>query len=97
MSVILFISRLNDELSFQQPTNCSYFHYTYGWSFYLIGMSFVMEETSAVISVKLYLMRNSTRPSDIIKIIPGLEEKFHIGPDETQITTVDADNQTLIW
>lgn len=56
-----------------------------------------MEETSAVISVKLYLMRNSTRPSDIIKIIPGLEEKFHIGPDETQITTVDADNQTLIW
>lgn len=106
ISVILFISRINDELSLQVSHKCSSFQYSYGWSFYLIGLSFVMEETSAVISVKLFLMKTSNKLNDMIKLIPGLEEKFQCDLNGTnsckslKSNCVEMDhpmNQTLIW
>ena len=104
VSVVLFISRINDELSLQEARTCTAFMYSYGWSFYLIGLSFVMEEVSAVISVKLFLTRSSNKLNDMIKVIPGLEDKFPadfiVETNGIKKDVVELDvrtNQTLIW
>ena len=95
VGVILYISSINDELSFQQSSNCHEFHYEYGWSFYLIGVSFMMEETSAVISIKLYLERNFHKLDVMLEILPGLEDKLN--KQTARLKRIDSQSQTLIW
>ncbi|XP_045211536.1 voltage-dependent calcium channel gamma-5 subunit-like [Mercenaria mercenaria] len=95
VSVILFISRINDELSLQNANSCTDFEYSYGWSFYLIGLSFVVEETSAVISIKLYLINSLKNVGDMVRIIPGLEDKIFI--ETTSLKNYEPNTQTLIW
>ena len=95
VGVILYISSINDELSFQQSKDCHEFKYEYGWSFYLIGISFVMEETSAVISIKLYLERNFHKLDVMLEILPGLEDKLN--EQKTCLQRLDSQSQTLIW
>ena len=95
VSVIIFISRINDELALAQDQKCPEFQYSYSWSFYLIGASFVMEETSAVISIKLFLSRNFTKLDDMFRIIPGLEDKLIV--ESTRLNRLDSQSQTLIW
>ena len=95
MSVILFISRINDELSLQSSNDCPHFEYSYGWSFYLIGLSFVVEETSAVISIKLYLINSLKNVGDMVRIIPGLEDKIFV--ETTSLKNYEPNTQTLIW
>ncbi|WAQ96437.1 CCG7-like protein [Mya arenaria] len=97
VGVILYISRINDELSLQESKMCVEFEYQYGWSFYLIGLSFVMEETSAVISIKLYLLRSSNKLSSMVRIIPGLEDKVYVSLEKRKLSDVETNNQTLIW
>ena len=95
VSVILFISRINDELSLQNPSVSEDFEYSYGWSFYLIGLSFVVEETSAVISIRLYLINSLKNVGDMVRIIPGLEDKIFV--ETTSLKNYEPNNQTLIW
>ncbi|KAH3740619.1 hypothetical protein DPMN_047326 [Dreissena polymorpha] len=92
--VILYISRINDELSLPNA-KCVDFEYRYGWSFYLIGLAFALEETSAVISITLYMFRRSRNLSDLILIIPGLEDKLYIDIESGNGT--DSNSQTIIW
>lgn len=94
VSVILFISRINDELSLPQ-TDCYAFEYNYGWSFYLLGLSFIVEEISAVISIKLYLMSSLNSIGDMIRTIPGLEDKLLI--DVGGVNNLATNIQTMIW
>lgn len=93
--MILYISSINDELSFQQSKDCYEFKYEYGWSFYLVGISFLMEESSAVISIKLYLERNFQSLDMMLEILPGLEDK--INKQTARLKRVDSQSQTLIW
>ncbi|KAK3576297.1 hypothetical protein CHS0354_034023 [Potamilus streckersoni] len=107
IGVIVYISSINDELS-HQPMNikvpiemgtvkgtreCQSFKYAYDWSFFLIGISFIMEEISAVISVKVYLAPTGKNLENMMKIIPGLEEKLNLGKDRPEGTS----HTTLIW
>ncbi|KAL4240017.1 regulation of AMPA receptor [Mactra antiquata] len=94
VGVILFISRINDELSYDSA-DCFAFKYSYGWSFYLIGLSFVVEEISAVISIKLYLMSSLNSVGDMIRTIPGLEDKLFI--DTGGGNNLASNIHTLIW
>ncbi|KAH3864226.1 hypothetical protein DPMN_027242 [Dreissena polymorpha] len=96
VGVILYISRINDELSIPIK-NCTDFEYRYGWSFYLMGIAFLMAEISAVISVKLYLVRCSYHISDMFHIIPELEEQFYRDACVSGIRYSDPNSQTLIW
>ena len=95
VGVILYISSINDELSFQQSKDCYEFKYQYSWSFYLVGISFVMEETSAVISIKLYLERNFHKLDMMLDILPGLDAKLN--EESTCLKRLDSQSQTLIW
>ncbi|ESO83934.1 hypothetical protein LOTGIDRAFT_155237 [Lottia gigantea] len=76
VGIILYISSINDEVGYRSNTNREEggFYYEYGWSFYSAGLSFVIAEMAAVVCVTLYLKRNE-RVEDMIKIIPGLEDK----------------------
>ncbi|KAL3877106.1 hypothetical protein ACJMK2_034866 [Sinanodonta woodiana] len=108
IGVIVYISSINDELS-HQPMNtkvpieietgkatreCQSFKYAYDWSFFLIGISFIMEEISAVISVKVYLAPTGSNLDNMMMIIPGLQEKLNPEKERPEGTTSRA---TLIW
>lgn len=95
VSVILFISRINDEVSFEMSQFCQDFEYRYGWSFYLIGLSFVVQETSAVISIKLYLINSLNSVGDMVRIIPGLEDKILV--ETSSLKSYEPTTHTLIW
>lgn len=65
---------MNDEASHHANTP---FSYHYGWSAYLVGLSFVTSEAAAVVGIYLFMSRHS-KPEDMVKIIPGLEGKLNI-------------------
>ena len=95
--MVLYISKINDELSLQESKTCFEFEYNYSWSFYLIGASFVMEEMSAVISIKLFLLQSSCRLTHLLNIIPGLEDKIYVNMDTEQCLFKEHNTHTLIW
>lgn len=74
---------------------CVGFKYSYGWSFYLIGLSFIVQETSAVISIKLYLINSLNSVGDMVRIIPGLEDKIFV--EKTSLKNYEPNTQTMIW
>ncbi|KAJ8318743.1 hypothetical protein KUTeg_003834 [Tegillarca granosa] len=80
IGIILYITFVNDEASHHTNTP---FSYHYGWSAYLVGLSFVTSEAAAVVGIYLFMSRHS-KPEDMVKIIPGLEEKLKIEPASTQ-------------
>ena len=51
------------------------FSYAYSWSFFTAGFGFVASEASAVVTISLFLRRNSSH-DDMVRIIPGLEGKL---------------------
>ncbi|KAJ8319351.1 hypothetical protein KUTeg_004442 [Tegillarca granosa] len=81
VGIILYISAINDEvghrLSKKSDDKDSTFSYSYGWSFYFAGLSFLFSMLTAVTLVSLYLQRNS-KTEDMIKIIPGLEDLLEV-------------------
>jgi len=84
--IILYITFINDEVSYAKSTlNNQFVSYNYGWSFYLIGLSFLASESAAVVCVTLYLKRNAKR-EDMARIIPGLEDKFKNDEPERGLT-----------
>ncbi|XP_071107899.1 voltage-dependent calcium channel gamma-5 subunit-like [Haliotis cracherodii] len=93
VGIILYISAINDEVGYRASSKkeAGGFEYTYGWSFFCAGISFMSSEIAAVISVTLYLRRNA-KVEDMIRIIPGLEEKV-----DSDITKEEGiNNQTII-
>ncbi|CAG5125259.1 unnamed protein product [Candidula unifasciata] len=78
VGMILYISAINDEVGYRVSTSKQGgggFSYEYGWSFFTAGFGFLASEMAAVVTVTLYLKRNS-RPEDMARIIPGLEDKM---------------------
>lgn len=90
VGIILYISAVNDEVGHRPKpagVGAPKFSYFYGWSFFFAGVSFITAEMAAVFGISLYLLRNA-RMDDMIRIIPGLEEKVdsdYCGDDETAI------------
>ena len=74
LSIILFISALNDEMSHVPKTdqdNEPIFVYAYGFSFFLCGASFVVSQCAAVCCISVYLRRHA-HVVDMLRLIPGL-------------------------
>ncbi|BFZ17822.1 hypothetical protein BsWGS_20861 [Bradybaena similaris] len=94
VGMILYISAINDEVGYRVSTSKQGgggFSYEYGWSFFTAGFGFLASEIAAVVTVTLYLKRNS-RLEDMARIIPGLEDKVtsdleysceHVGSSST--------------
>ncbi|XP_067672382.1 voltage-dependent calcium channel gamma-5 subunit-like [Haliotis asinina] len=93
VGIILYISAINDEVGYRASSKkeAGGFEYAYGWSFFCAGISFMSSEVAAVISVTLYLRRNA-KMEDMIRIIPGLEEKV----DSDIMKEEGINNQTII-
>ena len=76
MGIIFYISAINDEVGHRSKgKDGKIFTYEYGWSFFFAGIAFMIAEVTAVVFVTLYMQRNSSR-DDMVRIIPGLEDKF---------------------
>ncbi|XP_005101013.1 voltage-dependent calcium channel gamma-5 subunit [Aplysia californica] len=77
VGMILYISAINDEVGYRISTSKKggAFSYAYGWSFFTAGFGFLASEVSAVVTITLFLRRNSG-PEDMVRIIPGLEDKL---------------------
>ncbi|XP_059144734.1 voltage-dependent calcium channel gamma-5 subunit-like [Physella acuta] len=83
VGMILYISAINDEVGYRVSTSRSEvgFSYAYGWSFFTAGFGFLASEMAAVVTVTLFLKRNS-KFEDMARIIPGLEDKIPVdGPE----------------
>ncbi|XP_023931325.1 voltage-dependent calcium channel gamma-5 subunit-like [Lingula anatina] len=103
-AVIIYISAINDEVAHrpqpqpdENPENFQ-FIYTYGWSFYFAGFSFIFTELDAIISILLYLKRYK-HLDDKIQMVPGLYrkiEKHNKGGHTNQScdTSVEANTST---
>ncbi|XP_025110572.1 voltage-dependent calcium channel gamma-5 subunit-like isoform X2 [Pomacea canaliculata] len=76
VGMILYISAVNDEVGYRSSTMQEEggFSYGYGWSFFIAGVGFLTSEIAAVVGVTLFLKRNA-KMEDMIRIIPGLEDK----------------------
>ncbi|KAH9518601.1 Voltage-dependent calcium channel gamma-5 subunit [Bulinus truncatus] len=86
VGMILYISAVNDEVGYRVSTskNEGEFSYAYGWSFFTAGLGFLASEMAAVVTVTLFMKRNS-KFEDMAKIIPGLEDKLiPDGPDKVK-------------
>ena len=96
----MFISAIYDELGYHSQTtgpSAKDFSYYYGWSFYVAGSAFVSSELSAVMCVTLYL-RHNARVRDMVRIIPGLEEKLEDDLDHAVVEAEkDAAVHDVVW
>lgn len=78
VGMILYISAINDEVGHGiKSKDGSMFSYRYGWSFVFVGISFVCSELAAVMCISVHISLNARR-SDILRIIPGLEDKLQL-------------------
>ncbi|XP_046376865.1 voltage-dependent calcium channel gamma-7 subunit-like [Haliotis rufescens] len=95
VGIILFISAINDEVG-HRPTKSFSFSYKYGWSFYIAGLSFIASELAAVVCVTIFLRRHS-KISDMINIIPGLEEKLDKDYEKTEQKCSGQEDRTMLY
>ncbi|PVD37909.1 hypothetical protein C0Q70_00511 [Pomacea canaliculata] len=91
VGIILYISAINDEVGYRTQTKGKSrdFQYYYGWSFFLAAGDFVLAEVAAVLNVTLYLRHNS-RVSDMVRIIPGLEDKLQTSSFRLEADALDT-------
>ena len=95
VGIIFYISAINDEVGHKQKgKDGKRFEYEYGWSFTFAGMAFMITEATAVVFVTLYMQRNSNK-DDMVRIIPGLEDKFGSSADIDDMAG-GATNPTII-
>ncbi|KAM9793131.1 voltage-dependent calcium channel gamma-5 subunit isoform 2-T2 [Neosynchiropus ocellatus] len=57
VGLVLYISNINDEMLNRTKTNEAYFSYKYGWSFAFAAISFLLTETTGVMSIYLFMKR----------------------------------------
>lgn len=94
VGIIFYISAINDEVGHRaKGSEGKKFEYEYGWSFSFAGIAFMIAEATAVVFVTQFMQRNSSK-DDMVKIIPGLEDKFEDDNDETDVK--GATNPTII-
>ncbi|XP_069123511.1 voltage-dependent calcium channel gamma-5 subunit-like [Argopecten irradians] len=84
VGIILYITFINDEASHAKPDTGD-FQYQYSWSIILVGLAFLASQSTAIVCVTLYLKRNAKK-EDMVKIIPGLEDKIKDDPEPTGVT-----------
>ncbi|XP_033735962.1 voltage-dependent calcium channel gamma-5 subunit-like [Pecten maximus] len=84
VGIILYITFINDEASHAKP-DAGFFQYQYSWSIILVGLAFLASQSTAIVSVTLYLKLN-TKKEDMALIIPGLEDKIKDDPETTGVT-----------
>ena len=95
VGIIFYISAINDEVGHRSKVkDGKKFTYEYGWSFVFAGIAFVITEVTAVVFVTLYMQRNSSR-DDLVRIIPGLEDKFEDDQNEAE-EQAGTSNPTII-
>lgn len=88
VSIVLYITFVNDGVHYAGPEKeDSYFEYRYGWSAYVLTISYLSSQVAAVLCVTLFLQRYPN-VSDLVRLIPGLDKKVP-KPD-------NADQGTLI-
>ncbi|XP_060067163.1 voltage-dependent calcium channel gamma-5 subunit-like [Ylistrum balloti] len=84
VGIILYITFINDEASHAKPDG-GHFQYQYSWSIILVGLAFLASQSTAIVCVTLYLKRNAKK-EDMVKIIPGLEDKVKDEPENVGVT-----------
>ena len=96
VGIIFYISAINDEVGHRSKVkDGKKFTYEYGWSFVFAGIAFIITEVTAVVFVTLYMQRNSSR-DDLVRIIPGLEDKFEDEQNEGDEEQAGTSNPTII-
>ncbi|XP_056263578.1 voltage-dependent calcium channel gamma-5 subunit isoform X2 [Pseudoliparis swirei] len=59
VGLVLYISSINDEMLNRTKSSEAFFTYKYGWSFAFAAISFLLTESAGVMSVYLFMKRNS--------------------------------------
>lgn len=94
VGIIFYISAINDEVGHRtKGKEGKQFVYEYGWSFFFAGMAFMIAEGTAVVFVTQFMQRNATT-DDMVRIIPGLEDKLEFGDTEDHVD--GANNPTIV-
>ncbi|XP_052262711.1 voltage-dependent calcium channel gamma-5 subunit-like [Dreissena polymorpha] len=92
VGIIFYISAINDEVGYRtKGKEGKKFEYEYGWSFFFAGIAFMIAEATAVVFVTQFMQRHASR-DDMVRIIPGLEDKLDVEKDTLSGTT----NPTII-
>jgi voltage-dependent calcium channel gamma-5 len=92
MAIVLYITYVNDGVHYANPEKEDYhFEYNYGWSAYVLTISYLSSQVAAVLCITLFLQRYP-KLDDIVKLIPGLDKKV----PQTNTADVLCDQGTLI-
>uniref|UniRef100_K1QFK2 Voltage-dependent calcium channel gamma-7 subunit n=1 Tax=Magallana gigas TaxID=29159 RepID=K1QFK2_MAGGI len=84
VSIVIYITFVNDGVHYAGPEKeNSYFEYRYGWSAYVLTISYLSSQVAAVLCVTLFLQRYPN-VNDLVRLIPGLDKKVPKpeGPDQ---------------
>nr|XP_022319150.1 voltage-dependent calcium channel gamma-7 subunit-like isoform X1 [Crassostrea virginica] len=75
VSIVLYITYVNDGVHYADPEKeDNHFEYRYGWSAYVLTLSYLSSQVAAVLCVTLFLQRYP-RLDDLVRLIPGLDKK----------------------
>lgn len=75
VSIVIYITFVNDGVHYAGPEKeNSYFEYRYGWSAYVLTISYLSSQVAAVLCVTLFLQRYPN-VNDLVRLIPGLDKK----------------------
>ena len=75
VSIVLYITYVNDGVHYADPEKEeNHFEYRYGWSAYVLTLSYLSSQVAAVLCVTLFLQRYP-RLDDLVRLIPGLDKK----------------------
>lgn len=88
VSIVLYITFINDGVHYAGPEKeNSYFEYRYGWSAYVLTISYLSSQVAAVLCVTLFLQRYPN-VNDLVRLIPGLDKKVPKPEDVDQGTLI---------
>lgn len=88
VSIVIYITFVNDGVHYAGPEKeNSYFEYRYGWSAYVLIISYLSSQVAAVLCVTLFLQRYSN-VNDLVRLIPGLDKKVPKPEDADQGTLI---------
>ncbi|XP_062594401.1 voltage-dependent calcium channel gamma-7 subunit-like [Saccostrea cucullata] len=92
VGIVLYITYVNDGVHYADPEKEDlHFEYRYGWSAYVLTISYLSSQVAAVLCITLFLKRYP-KVDDLVKLIPGLDKK--VPPTDT--ADAICDHGTLI-
>ncbi|XP_061191136.1 voltage-dependent calcium channel gamma-7 subunit-like [Saccostrea echinata] len=75
VGIVLYITYVNDGVHYAGPEKEDlHFEYRYGWSAYVLTISYLSSQVAAVLCITLFLQRYP-KVDDLVKLIPGLDKK----------------------